>query len=68
MLNVVILSVVVVAPFRSAAFDIKNVDYLYFKTSYLNEEVNCTEPPPSISVPWANTLAYFALTLMQILQ
>jgi hypothetical protein len=22
------------------------------KTSYLNEEVNCTEPSPSVSVPW----------------
>jgi hypothetical protein len=23
-----------------------------YKTSYLNEEVNCTEPSPSLSVPW----------------
>jgi hypothetical protein len=25
-------------------------DFVY-KTRYLNEEVNCTEPPPSVSVP-----------------
>jgi hypothetical protein len=24
----------------------------FYKTSYLNEEVNCTEPSPSVSVPW----------------
>jgi hypothetical protein len=23
-----------------------------YNTSFLNEEVNCTEPSPSISVPW----------------
>jgi hypothetical protein len=28
--------------------------YLHFyKTSYPNEEVNCTEPSPSVSVPWS---------------
>jgi hypothetical protein len=26
--------------------------YLCYKTRYLNEEVNCTEPFPSVSVPW----------------
>jgi hypothetical protein len=26
--------------------------FTYFKTSYLNEEVSCTEPSPSISIPW----------------
>ncbi len=30
------------------------------KTSYLNEEVNCTEPSATVSVPWTNTLAYVA--------
>jgi hypothetical protein len=25
--------------------------YLFYKTSYPNEEVNCTEPSPSVSVP-----------------
>jgi hypothetical protein len=24
----------------------------FYKTSYLNEEVNCTEPSPSVSIPW----------------
>ncbi len=28
--------------------------YLRYKTSYLNVEINCTEPSPSISVPWIN--------------
>jgi hypothetical protein len=25
---------------------------LFYKTSYLNEEVNCSELSPSVSVPW----------------
>jgi len=36
--------------FRSAALDIENIIYLCYKTSYLNEEVCCTEPTPSVSV------------------
>jgi hypothetical protein len=27
---------------------------LFQKTSYLNVEVNCTEPSPSVRVPWIN--------------
>jgi hypothetical protein len=27
------------------------------KTIYLNEEVNCSKPSPSVSVPWINTQA-----------
>jgi hypothetical protein len=27
------------------------IDFFY-KTSYLYEEVNCTEPSPSVRVPW----------------
>jgi hypothetical protein len=27
--------------------------------SYPNEEVNWSEPSPSVSVPWANTLDYY---------
>ncbi len=38
--------------FRSAHFYIENIIYLCYKTSYLNEEVNCTEALPSVSVPW----------------
>ncbi len=26
--------------------------YFFYKTSYLNEEVNCTEASPSVSIPW----------------
>ncbi len=29
----------------------ENIIYLYYKTTYLNEEVNCTESSPSVSVP-----------------
>jgi hypothetical protein len=25
---------------------------LCYKMSYLNKEVNCTEPSPSVSIPW----------------
>ncbi len=41
---------------------------LYYKTSYLNEEVSCTEPSPSLSVPWfgwfVNLLIIFGRTLV----
>jgi hypothetical protein len=29
----------------------------FYKTSYLNKEVNCIEPFPSVSVPWLNGFA-----------
>jgi hypothetical protein len=41
-----------------SCFDIEIIIYFLTKTSYLNEEVNCTEPSPSVVVPWTNTLAY----------
>jgi hypothetical protein len=34
-----------------AAFYFENISDLFHKTSYLNEEVNCTEPLPSVSLP-----------------
>jgi len=37
--------------FRSAPFYIENIIYILNKTSYLNEEVNCTEPSTSVSIP-----------------
>ncbi len=37
--------------FRWAAFDIATINLLFYNTRYLNEEVNCTEPSPSVSVP-----------------
>jgi hypothetical protein len=33
---------------------IENIMYLFTKTSYLYEEVHCTEPSPSVSIPWSN--------------
>ena len=41
-----------VSVYRPNAFDIANIIYYIYKTSYLNEEVKCTEPSPSVSVPW----------------
>ncbi len=34
-----------------APFYIENVNYLFYKTSYLNEEVNCTELSPQLVFP-----------------
>ncbi len=31
----------------------KNVIFIFYKTSYLNEEVNRTEPSPSVRFPWS---------------
>ncbi len=38
--------------FRSAAYDNAKIIYFFYKTSQLNEEVNCTETFPSDSFPW----------------
>jgi hypothetical protein len=38
--------------FRSPPFYIENIVYIFNKTGYLNEEVNHTEPLPSVSIPW----------------
>jgi len=37
--------------FRLAPFYTENIIYIFSKTSYLNEEVNGTEPSPSVSIP-----------------
>ncbi len=42
----------VFAELRSAPFCIEIILYLSYKTSYLNEEVNCTKPFPSGRVPF----------------
>ncbi len=42
--------------FWSAPIYIENIFLLYNKTSYLNEEVNRTEPSASVSVPWSGIL------------
>ncbi len=36
--------------FRSAPFYIENIINLFYKTSYLNEEVNCTETSVLVSI------------------
>jgi len=36
---------------RSAPFNFENIIYIFNKTSYLNEEVNCTEPSLSLVFP-----------------
>ncbi len=36
--------------FASAPFYIENIINLFYKTSYLNEEVNCTEPFLVVSI------------------
>jgi hypothetical protein len=38
--------------FRSAPFCIVNITYLFFQIGIFNEEVNCTEPSPSVSIPF----------------
>ncbi len=40
--------------FRSAPFYIESIIYLFNETTYFNEEVNCTEPLPSVSIPCPN--------------
>ncbi len=37
----------------------ENIVYHCYKTSYLNEEVNGTEPSPSFSVPWFHIQSLF---------
>ncbi len=36
---------------RSAPFYIEKIINLFYKTSYFNKEVNCTEPP-LVCIPW----------------
>ncbi len=44
-------SVQLTSLFRLAPFCIENIIYVCYKTSYLKEEVNCTEPFPLVSIP-----------------
>ncbi len=37
--------------FRSAHFYIENIIYRRYKTEYLKEELNCTDPSLSVSIP-----------------
>ena len=53
--------------FVLASLDQLLLDWNYYlplhKTTYLNEEVNCTEPSPSVSIQW-----WRRLTRLQLLQ
>jgi hypothetical protein len=40
-------------------FENENIIYVFYKTCYLNEEVNCIEPSPSVRVP-GRILAYLS--------
>ncbi len=43
---------------------LKIIIYLCYKTSYIDEEVNCTEPSRSISVPCSNTFHFFNFKIL----
>jgi hypothetical protein len=36
---------------RTTAFNTENIIFLFYKTSYLDKEVKCTEPSLSVKVP-----------------
>jgi hypothetical protein len=38
--------------FLSATFQTESFFFLFYKTTYLNEEVNHTDPSPSVRLPW----------------
>ncbi len=40
-------------------FILGNISYFSYKTSYLNEEVKCTEPSPFVSFPWLGGVEKF---------
>jgi hypothetical protein len=44
-------------------FMLKILFIFFYKTSYFNEEVNCTEPYPSVSIPWYSTLVLIYITI-----
>jgi hypothetical protein len=46
------VDLLVLTSFRSAVLYIQSIITLCYKTSYINEEINCTEPSPLVSVPW----------------
>jgi hypothetical protein len=39
-------------------FYTENIIYHFYNTSYLNEEVNCTDPSPSVSTPCFGQLVF----------
>ncbi len=44
--------------YRPAAFNIQ-IFFSFLQNKYLNKEVNCTNPSPSVMIPWLNALAYY---------
>jgi hypothetical protein len=50
----------IIWPYFSTPFYIENIINLFFKTSYLNNVVNCIKPSPLVSIPWTgNSLVLF---------
>jgi hypothetical protein len=49
-------------------FTLKILFSFFYKTSYLNEEVNCTELFPSVSVPCSNTQSIYIPSLRECLR
>ncbi len=47
-------------------FGIENINYLLYKTSYLNEEVNCTEPSLQLEFP-GSVITVIVLNLWRII-
>jgi hypothetical protein len=43
--------------FRTAALKTITI-FLFYKTTYLNEEVNCTEFSNSVRIPWYNIISF----------
>ncbi len=41
-----------------AHFYTRNIIFLSYETSYLNWEINCTEPSPLVRVPWFYPWSY----------
>jgi hypothetical protein len=52
------VGLLVLASFDQLLFVLKILVTFFYKTTYLNEEVNCTEP---VSIPWLITSVYLLL-------
>jgi hypothetical protein len=48
------------------SFSLWRFTFIFYKTTYLNEEVNCTDPFPSISVPWFLPDVHINLQIIKI--
>jgi hypothetical protein len=43
----------------TAPFCNENIIFTFYKTHYLNEEVNCTEPALLVRIPWSSPLVLY---------